>query len=125
MPGTAKLLSARRDRETRNLPSAPHVVTAIITRYLWFSYRLVRLLCLLPFSLPIAFSLFGYSPFVLPPRCIPLAEPGICSFLSGWRLILRLLGGDLRKQTDKLQKQPARGRALPSPAPRGQNSPGI
>lgn len=122
---TTKLLSTHRDREIRNLLSAPHVVTAIIARSLRFSYRLVRLLCLLPISLHIAFSLFSYSPFVAPSCCILLAEPGIRSLLSGQRLILRLLGSDLRKQTDKLQKQLAWGCALPSPTPRGQNSLGI
>jgi len=110
--------------EIRNL-STPDRAAATIARYLWFSYRLLQLLCLLPISLPIAFSLFSYSPFVAPFRCIPLAEPGVRLLLSGRRLILRLLSRDLRKQTDELQKQPARGCALPSPVPGGQNSPGI
>lgn len=101
------------------------MVTTIIARSLRFSYRLVQLLCLLPISLPIAFSLFSYSLFVVPSCCIPLAEPGIRSLLSGQQLILRLLSSDLRKQMDKLQKQLAWGCALPSPTPRGQNFLGI
>jgi len=85
--------------------SVPCMAAAVTARQLQLCYPLVRLVCPFPICLPIVFFLFRCRLFIAPLCCIMLFEPGICSLLFGWQVILWFFTGDLCKQKNKLQQQ--------------------